>query len=150
MLDISTHVAARRSQPERLILVCMIGSNQALADSCRANLDQLCPGGYHLQESESSDAPSGCDIYIWDFESSSSLPGVMLNTGKATPEQEAAITEMLAKLPTKGYVTRADLTEAWAVLDRASTATRRPPSDSAAACASISPEGTIAIGVVGA
>ncbi len=84
MSDISTHVAARKSQPERLILVCMIGSNQALADSCRANLDRLCPGGYHLQESESSNAPSGCDIYIWDFESSTSVPPVMLNTGKAT------------------------------------------------------------------
>jgi signal transduction histidine kinase len=84
MSDISTHVAARKSQPERLILVCMIGSNQALADSCRANLDRLCPGGYHLQECESSNAPSGCDIYIWDFESNPSLPAVMLNTGKAT------------------------------------------------------------------
>lgn len=31
---------------------------------------------------------------------------------KATPEQEAAINEMLGKLPTKGYVTRADITEA--------------------------------------
>jgi signal transduction histidine kinase len=83
MLDISTHVAARRSQPERLILVCMIGSNPTVTESCRANLDRLCPGGYHLHESDSSDAPSGCDLYIWDFQSSASLPAVLLNTGKA-------------------------------------------------------------------
>jgi hypothetical protein len=84
MLDSSTHVAARGNQPERLILVCLIGSNQTVTDSCRANLDHLCPGGYHLQESDSSDAPTGCDIYIWDSESIPALPVVMLNSGRAT------------------------------------------------------------------
>jgi signal transduction histidine kinase len=66
-----------------LILVCMIGSNPTVADFCRRNLDRLCPGGYHLHESESSDTPTGCDLYIWDFQSSPTLPVVLLNTGHA-------------------------------------------------------------------
>jgi signal transduction histidine kinase len=83
-LDTNPHVAARKIQPERLILVCMIGSNQALADACRANLDDLCPGGYHIEDCESSDASSGCDIYIWDHESSPSIPASMVTAAKAT------------------------------------------------------------------
>jgi signal transduction histidine kinase len=83
-LDTNPHVAARKTQPERLILVCMIGSNQALADACRTNLDDLCPGGYHIEDCESTDASSGCHIYIWDYESSPSIPSAMVTAAKAT------------------------------------------------------------------
>jgi signal transduction histidine kinase len=76
--------AARELQPERLILVCLVGSNPTLADACRVNLEQLCPAGYHIQECGSPDASSGCDIYIWDFESSPSLPAGMVTAQQAT------------------------------------------------------------------
>jgi signal transduction histidine kinase len=76
--------AARDIQPERLFLVCIVGSSPTLADACRVSLEQLCPGGYQMQECGFSHAPSGCDIYIWDFESSPSLPAAMVAAKQAT------------------------------------------------------------------
>jgi signal transduction histidine kinase len=84
MFDSSPNGVAREIPPEGLILVCVVGANLALADACRVNLEHLCPAGYHIQECGSSDASSGCDIYIWDFESSPSLPKAMAAAKEAT------------------------------------------------------------------
>lgn len=84
MLTFALSDAARKIEPERLILVCLVSSNQTLADACRVSLEHLCPAGYHFEERGSSDAASGCDIYIWDFESSPSLPTAMVTATEAT------------------------------------------------------------------
>jgi signal transduction histidine kinase len=84
MLDIGRNGTARETELEGLILVCIVGSDQRLANDCRANLERLCPGGYHMQECESSDASGGCDIYIWDFDSSPALPSAMVTAFEAT------------------------------------------------------------------
>ncbi len=80
----------------------MIGSNQALADACRANLDDLCPGGYHIEDCESSDASSGCHIYIWDYESSPSIPAAMVTAAKAAKVvlvKKSSLSSVPRKLP---------------------------------------------------
>jgi signal transduction histidine kinase len=84
MLDINPNGTAREIEPERSILVCIVGSNQKLADACRVNLEHLCPDGYHIKECASWDASSGCDIYIWDFESSPPLPSAMVTAEEAS------------------------------------------------------------------
>jgi len=84
VLDFAPSDVARKIEPERLILVCLVSSNQTLADACRVNLEHLCPAAYDLQECGSSDAASGYDIYIWDFESSPSLPTAMVTATEAT------------------------------------------------------------------
>jgi signal transduction histidine kinase len=106
MLDIDPHVAARKIQPERLILVCLIGSNQTLADACRGNLDHLCAGEYHLQECGSSEASSGYDIYIWDFESSPPVPSAMVTGSEATKVvivKKGSLATVRRELPDNGF-----------------------------------------------
>lgn len=77
MLDFDPQGRAQETDPERLVLVCVVGSNQELADACRANLERLCPDGYYLQECVSSETSRGCDVYVWDVESSPSVPNAM-------------------------------------------------------------------------
>ncbi len=77
-------LAALDAEPKGLVLVCILGSNQALEEACRATLEDLCPTGYHLQQSETSDVPGGCDIYIWDVESASCPPPAMALAKDAT------------------------------------------------------------------
>ena len=77
MLDFDPKGRAQETDPERLVLVCVVGSNQDLADVCRANLERLCPDGYYLQECVSSETSRGCDVYVWDVDSSPSVPNAM-------------------------------------------------------------------------
>src|SRR5271170_5894222 len=77
MLDLKQNGGARETDLERLLLVCIVSSNQALIETCRLNLAHLCPAAHHMQECGSGDAPYGCDIYIWDFESNLTLPNAM-------------------------------------------------------------------------
>jgi len=84
MLDIVPNGQVREIQPEVLIHVCIVGLNQTLADACRVNLQHLCPAGHQIQECGSSDASSGCDIYIWDYDSVPSFPPAILTAKDAT------------------------------------------------------------------
>jgi signal transduction histidine kinase len=65
-------------EKEAQVRVCIVGSNKALAEACRVNFDHLCPAAYHIEECGSSDVSSGCDLYIWDFDSSPSPPEAMV------------------------------------------------------------------------
>jgi len=106
MFNISKHGVAREIEHESLILLCIIGSNQTLADACRVNLEHLCPAGYHIQESGSSDAPDGCDIYIWDPESSPSLPTAMAvakNATKVVIVKKSSLTSIGRRLPAADF-----------------------------------------------
>lgn len=75
MSDVSQQVVRRKR--ERDAVVCIIGSSPSLTDACRAYYERLCPAGYQIEECLSSDAPSGRDLYLWDYESSPQLPAVM-------------------------------------------------------------------------
>ena len=83
MLDKAPNVRVSEPKPKALMLVCIVSSNPPLADACRVSLEQLCPGGYQIQECESWEASGLCDIYLWDFESSPSLPSAMLTAKRA-------------------------------------------------------------------
>jgi len=80
MSDISLGVLRKR---EGVAVVCIIGSSPTLTEACRAYYDRLCPEAYQIEECLSSDAPGGCDLYIWDYESSPQLPQVMTNAEAA-------------------------------------------------------------------
>jgi signal transduction histidine kinase len=100
-------LATRETEPNRLVLVCIIGSKPALADACRVSLEHLCPAGYHIQECGSSDASTGCDIYIWDFRSSPSLPPAIVATDEATKlviVDKSSLPSVRRKLPHSDFV----------------------------------------------
>ena len=84
MLDLAPNGGARSSHRDMSVMVCIVGSTKALADQCRANLQQLCPGGYHVHECGASDVIGDCDIYLWDFESSPSIPPAMVTRDQAS------------------------------------------------------------------
>jgi signal transduction histidine kinase len=103
MLSIAPSVGETR--PEASILICIVGSNQTLADACRVNLQKLCPAGYHIQQCESAEAPAGCDIYIWDFESSPSPPKAMLtaqDAAKVVIVKKTSLSSVRRKHPDAG------------------------------------------------
>src|SRR5579862_720916 len=101
MLEIAPNLGARTIPGEARIRVCIVGSNQALADACHANLQQLCPDGYHVEECGLSDAPDGCDVYVWDFEASPAAPPAMLAAGNAAKviiSKKSALSSIRRKL----------------------------------------------------
>jgi signal transduction histidine kinase len=57
--------------------IAVVSSNQALVDACRVNFGQLCSAEDDIEHCVSSEAPRGCDIYIWDSETIHSLPSAM-------------------------------------------------------------------------
>jgi signal transduction histidine kinase len=83
MLDLALNDGLSSSR-DRSVIVGIVGSTKALADRCRANLQQLCPGGYHVHECGASNVKSDCDIYLWDFESSPSMRPAMVTRERAT------------------------------------------------------------------
>jgi len=102
MLETAQNVRLTEARPKDSIVVCIVGSNQKLADACRVNLQQLCPAGYQIQQCASLDASGGCDIYLWDFESSPFPPPVMLAAGEATKivlVQRSSLSSVRRKLP---------------------------------------------------
>jgi hypothetical protein len=84
MLDIALSARARENQPNTLVRICIVGSNQTLADACRLHVQQLCQAGYYIQECGSANASLGCDIYIWNFESSPYPPTAMVTAEDAS------------------------------------------------------------------
>lgn len=62
---------------------CLIGANRPVAEMCRASLDRLCAGLYELQECTPSDALENADVYIWDADSGTELPGAMARATRA-------------------------------------------------------------------
>ena len=107
MLDLSPSIAPFENEPERLTLVCLIGSSRTLADACRVNLNQLCAAAYHLAESTATEVPSGCDIYIWDSESCPSLPRAVT---KAENAIKVAIVDKKALPSVRRKLTGSDFT----------------------------------------
>jgi signal transduction histidine kinase len=88
-------------ETEDLILVCVVGSNKALAEACRVNLDRLCPAAYQIQECGSADASPGADVYIWDYDSSPPLPAAMAAAGatKIVIVKKSGIASLRRNLP---------------------------------------------------
>ena len=102
MLDIVPNGEASAIWPEILIQVCIVGLSQTLADACRVSLQHLCPAGHQIQEWGSSDASSGCDIYIWDYDSVPSLPPAILTAKDATKVvivKKSSLSSVRRKLP---------------------------------------------------
>lgn len=106
MLDIAPNSEVQENRQETPLLICISGSNAVLAAACRASLQQLCPGGFHLQECGSSDASPGSDIYIWDFESSPILPNAMVraeDAAKVVVVKKSSLSSVRRKLPSAGF-----------------------------------------------
>jgi signal transduction histidine kinase len=106
MLDFDPNGGALETDLERSILVCIVGSNQTLAEACRVNIEHLCPAGYHIQECGSLDASDGCDIYIWDFESSPCLPNAMAAADEAIKivvVKKSSLSSVRRMLPGSGF-----------------------------------------------
>ena len=57
--------------------ICIVSSNQALIDACRTNFDDLCSSTYEIEQSLSSETSTEFDLYIWDSESTPTLPSGM-------------------------------------------------------------------------
>jgi len=106
MLDIAPSSGARATRPETSILVCLVGSNRTLADACRVHLQQLCPAGYDIHECGSSDVAGGCDIYLWDVESSPSPPREMLtavDAAKVVVVKKGSLSSVRRKFSGAGF-----------------------------------------------
>jgi signal transduction histidine kinase len=107
-VDRNSGVEAGAEVSENLVLLCLVSSNRALFDACREILDQLCPCGYDLQLFAPSDQhPDHFDIYIWDSESSSSLPAPMSVPGspsKLVIASKESLSALRRDLPHQDFV----------------------------------------------
>lgn len=82
------------------LIVCLIGSNETLSGACRVHLENLCPSAYRVLRCESSEVPPDCNIYIWDSDSSPSIPGVLAtaNAAKIVIVKRSSLSHLRRKL----------------------------------------------------
>ena len=90
---------------EKVILVCVVSSNERLAAVCRASLDRICPAGYDMQECGPTDVPNGCVIYIWDCDSSPGVPPatVTAEAAKIVIVKKTSLCSVRRKVPDNGF-----------------------------------------------
>jgi signal transduction histidine kinase len=104
-LDNETAYIAGNINTEKVIVVCVVSSNERLAEACRANLDRICPAGYDIQERGPSDVPDGCAIYIWDYDSSPGVPPAMVkaDAAKIVIVKKSSLPSIRRKVPDEGF-----------------------------------------------
>jgi signal transduction histidine kinase len=104
-LDNETAHIAGNINTEKVILVCVVSSNERLAEACRTSLDRICPAGYDIQECEPPDVPNGCAIYIWDCDSRPSVPPAMVTAeaAKIVIVKKTSLSSIRRKVPDKGF-----------------------------------------------
>ena len=104
-MDNETAYIAGNINTEKVILVCVVSSNERLAEACRASLDRICPAGYDIQEYRPPDVPNDCAIYIWDCDSSPGVPPAMVTAeaAKIVIVKKTSLSSVRRKVPDNGF-----------------------------------------------
>ena len=103
-LDNETAYIAGNINTEKVILVCVVSSNERLAEACKASLDRICPAGYDIQECGPPDVPNDCAICIWDCDSTPAVPPAMVaaEAAKIVIVKKTSLSSIRRKVPHKG------------------------------------------------
>jgi signal transduction histidine kinase len=104
-LDKKTTYIAGSIDTEKVIRVCVVSSNERLAEACRASLDRICPAGYDIQECGPPDVPNDCAIYIWDCDSSPGVPPAMVKADavKIVVVKKTSLSSIRRMVPDNGF-----------------------------------------------